>query len=90
MIDIHTHFLPGIDDGAKSGEMSLDMLCSAAEQGVTLCVATPHCVVHGNDDVEVFADVVSDAGIQIAEAAQDIGNAVLLLHVQITVDAGFA
>ena len=30
------------------------MLTEAAAQGVTLCVATPHCVLHGEDGVAAF------------------------------------
>ena len=42
MIDIHSHILPGIDDGAKSLEEALDMLRVAIDQGVTTQVLTPH------------------------------------------------
>lgn len=42
MIDMHTHILPGIDDGSKSVEMSLEMLQRSARQGVSTVVATPH------------------------------------------------
>lgn len=43
MIDIHTHVLPGIDDGSSSMEMSLELLSMAADSGVRAIVATPHC-----------------------------------------------
>lgn len=42
MIDLHTHILPGIDDGAKDLEMSLQMLRIQQEQGVDTVVLTPH------------------------------------------------
>ncbi len=42
IIDIHSHFLPKIDDGSHSVEESLAMLKTAYEQGVTHMVATPH------------------------------------------------
>lgn len=41
-IDFHTHILPGIDDGSKSTEMSLEMLAAEREQGVQAVVLTPH------------------------------------------------
>ena len=43
MIDIHSHILPGIDDGSDSMETSLEMLVTAARSGVKTIVATPHC-----------------------------------------------
>jgi len=42
MVDIHTHILWGVDDGARSIEESLDMLRMAADCGTTDIVATPH------------------------------------------------
>lgn len=40
--DIHSHILPGLDDGAKDMEESLQMLWQAWQQGITEVVATPH------------------------------------------------
>jgi protein-tyrosine phosphatase len=42
MIDIHSHILPGIDDGARTLDESLSMLRMAVDQGVTTQVLTPH------------------------------------------------
>ena len=42
MIDIHTHILPHLDDGAKDTKMSVAMLNALASQGVTAVVFTPH------------------------------------------------
>lgn len=42
MFDVHTHILPGIDDGSKDPETSLRMMEMMKEQGVELVVATPH------------------------------------------------
>jgi protein-tyrosine phosphatase len=43
MRDIHTHILPGVDDGAKDEAESFAMLDAAADAGVTEMVCTPHC-----------------------------------------------
>jgi protein-tyrosine phosphatase len=43
MVDIHCHLLPGIDDGPKSWETTLEMCEKAVADGVTQLVATPHC-----------------------------------------------
>ena len=45
MIDIHTHVIPGIDDGSDSMDSSLELLLMSAESGVDGVVATPHCNV---------------------------------------------
>ncbi len=42
MIDLHSHILPGIDDGAADLEDSLEMLTLAVDQGVKIQVLTPH------------------------------------------------
>ena len=42
MIDIHCHFVWGLDDGPSSIDDSLAMLRVAADDGITDIVATPH------------------------------------------------
>ena len=42
MIDIHTHILPGVDDGAEDAQMTAQMLKRAADMGVQTIVCTPH------------------------------------------------
>ena len=42
IVDLHMHVVPGIDDGARSIEESLQMLMLVAEQGVTDVFCTSH------------------------------------------------
>jgi protein-tyrosine phosphatase len=42
MVDIHSHILWGLDDGAETLEQSVAMLKMAQESGTTDIVATPH------------------------------------------------
>lgn len=42
MIDLHTHILPGLDDGAASLEEAVEMARLAVTDGVHTMVATPH------------------------------------------------
>lgn len=42
MIDIHSHLLPGVDDGSPSVEVSVPVLQRFASEGVTVLVLTPH------------------------------------------------
>lgn len=42
MIDLHCHYLPGIDDGASTLEESLALARAAVANGITHAVMTPH------------------------------------------------
>jgi protein-tyrosine phosphatase len=42
MIDLHSHFLFGIDDGAKDIDTTVEMLKQAEGLGITHLIATPH------------------------------------------------
>ncbi len=42
MVDIHCHILPGVDDGAPSVEVALEMLAAGAQEGIAAAVLTPH------------------------------------------------
>lgn len=44
MLDLHSHIIPGIDDGSKNMEMSIAMLQIAAQNGTKGIVATPHVI----------------------------------------------
>ena len=59
MIDIHTHVLPGVDDGAQTMDESLALLAQAADSGVDTLVATPHCNIP--DEFDNYADSELDS-----------------------------
>ncbi len=42
MIDIHTHILPGLDDGPRSWDETIELCYMAREDGTEVLVATPH------------------------------------------------
>jgi protein-tyrosine phosphatase len=42
MIDLHSHVLPGLDDGPAELEQSIEFVRAAAAQGTTVLAATPH------------------------------------------------
>lgn len=42
IVDVHSHFLPSIDDGSLNMKMSIKMLHMAIEEGVTDLFVTPH------------------------------------------------
>lgn len=49
LTDFHSHILPGVDDGSRSVEQSLQMLRTEADQGITRIVATPHFYAKHDD-----------------------------------------
>ncbi|MCU1335364.1 MAG: hypothetical protein JWO19_945 [Bryobacterales bacterium] len=65
MIDIHSHVLFGLDDGARTLEDSLAMVRMAAEHGTTDLVATPHANLEYEFDPERIAERIA----QVREAA---------------------
>lgn len=42
MIDLHSHILPGLDDGAATPEESVELARAAVRDGVRVVAATPH------------------------------------------------
>jgi protein-tyrosine phosphatase len=42
MIDLHCHFLPGVDDGARTIEDALALAVASVANGITHAVLTPH------------------------------------------------
>ncbi|WP_147802798.1 tyrosine-protein phosphatase [Alkalicoccus halolimnae] len=55
MIDLHSHILPGLDDGAPDEEEMLAMARTAVEEGITKLMATPH---HQNGSYNNPASVI--------------------------------
>src|SRR6185295_15020465 len=43
MIDLHTHILPGVDDGVETEDEAVEFARLAQADGTRTIVATPHC-----------------------------------------------
>ena len=46
MIDIHSHLIPNVDDGAKSPEETIELIKEAREAGITDIILTPHYIIN--------------------------------------------
>ncbi len=81
-LDMHSHILPGVDDGSKDWEMTSQMLNEAYSQGVRNIVATPHNYPgEKKQDNEKIRDLVRQADELAKQIAPDFtvlcGNEVL-------------
>lgn len=68
MIDLHTHVLPGIDDGPATVEGSLALARAAVADGATTLVATPHVTWEIQNDSAAIAAGVRDLQAELDRA----------------------
>lgn len=62
MIDLHSHILPGLDDGPQTLEECAAMLRMAAEAGTTDIVATPHANLQFRFQPELIEEKIAELG----------------------------
>lgn len=60
-VDIHSHLLPGIDDGARTFADSLRLTKALQSFGVTQIITTPHIIQHvwdnSQEDIEALSTI---------------------------------
>lgn len=75
MIDVHTHILFGVDDGAKTIEDSIEMIKKARDIGISHIVLTPHVSCYRSyaspkdlimKHFDLLKEKVNHLGIQVA------------------------
>ena len=69
MVDLHTHLLPGLDDGATDVAASVEMARSLVSDGVTVVCGTPHV----RDDYPTTAEAMGAALAAVRNAVADEG-----------------
>ena len=88
MIDLHTHVLPGLDDGAVSLDDSLAIVAAAAADGTTVLAATPHVRDDYPTTPEQMLAALADVRAAVAERGLAVelvpGGEVALEHVRAT------
>jgi len=65
VIDLHSHILPGIDDGASDLSVALEMARASVADGVTVMACTPH----------ILPGLYHNTGPQIRQATLDLQQA---------------
>lgn len=78
MIDLHTHILPGVDDGASSIDMALEMINEEINNNVDEIVLTPHYFKNEFD----FTDIN-----KIKSAYESLKNRCNNLNIKLTLGA---
>lgn len=76
MIDLHSHILPGLDDGAKTLDVSIEMARRYLDQGVTCVACTPHILpgLYANDGA-----IIRRAALNLQERLAEKGIALKLV-----------
>jgi protein-tyrosine phosphatase len=78
LIDLHSHLLPGIDDGSKDLAMSLAMARMAVADGITTIACTPH----------ILPGVYNNSGPAIRKAAEQLKESIAEAGIPITIVTG--
>ena len=73
-VDMHNHILPGIDDGAKTSEESLELIEKFGELGISKFIATPHIMYeyYDNDRNTITASLDSLRSALLKEKMKNI------------------
>jgi protein-tyrosine phosphatase len=72
-VDLHSHLLPGVDDGARDEAAALAMMRVAAADGTRVIAATPHAG-------EVAPETILEAVQRLNELAQATGVPLHVVH----------
>jgi protein-tyrosine phosphatase len=67
VIDLHTHLLPGVDDGSHTVEQSVEVLERFAAQGVKAVCCTPH--LRASETADPPCDLLGDLLAELRDAA---------------------
>lgn len=78
LIDIHTHIVPGLDDGAPNLQKAVEMAAIAARDGIKSLVATPH----------VMRGAFENNRTDILKKVQDLNLCIKVQNIKLTVLPG--
>ena len=73
LYDVHGHYLPGVDDGAKDLETTLQMVQLARDEGIRYIIMTPHCGgPRGRTTAEAWQAAFSEIQPRLRETFPDM------------------
>lgn len=77
-VDLHSHLIPGIDDGSQNMEESLSLIAKMEKLGYEKLITTPH----------IMADAYKNTPIIIEEGLEALREAVQKEGIEIEIEAG--
>ena len=86
MIDIHSHLIPNVDDGAKSPEETIELIKEAREAGITDIILTPHYIINSYEQNAETLILLKDKLQQIINSENIKVNLHIGMEVYITDD----
>ncbi len=89
MTDLHTHILPGMDDGAPDIETALQMLAMEAEQGTGAVALTPH-FYRDREHISDFLNRRANAMTQLQNVLDRVKHPRLILSAEVCYVPGMA
>ncbi len=78
--DMHSHFLPGVDDGARTMDESLAMMRKMQEFGYQKCILTPHI------KMDMYPNSEADLQLKFLELTQAMDEAGLSIRVELAAE----
>lgn len=73
IIDVHSHIIPGIDDGSKNMKMTLEMIKNAQKSDVKEIVATPHYLLeYGEATIQEVRNYVDEINVVLESQSIDV------------------
>lgn len=69
-VDMHSHLIPGIDDGSKTMDESIAMLAKFESLGFTKVITTPHIM---NEVYPNTPDIIQNGVLEVRSTAQKLG-----------------
>ena len=89
MTDLHTHILPGMDDGAPDMKTALQMLSMEAKQGIRTVALTPH-FYRNREHIPDFLTRRAKAMAQMQSVLKDAKHPRLILSAEVAYVPGMA
>ena len=85
-VDIHSHILPGIDDGARNIEESMSLISQMKKLGFSKIIATPHIYPglfnNTKENIKKCFNEIKDVNNSVSYAAEYLTGRYMIKHIE--------